>query len=150
MPQWSPLVGGKPEIRPGLLAVPAGRWGHRDRDNVTRMPPARRRASPRTAPTPLSRPDPGPGPPVQGPGNANLTRKLRGRRPRGVGINCLVALEREAWRIEILTALALPVQPQQYARQTRLEAGPHSGWHAARRRHCTAGADAALRQLRPA
>ena len=25
----------------------------------------------------------------------------RGRRPRGVGINCLVALEREAWRFEI-------------------------------------------------
>ena len=31
-----------------------------------------------------------------------------GRRPRGVGINCLVALKREAWRIEWLAYIAWP------------------------------------------
>ena len=30
------------------------------------------------------------------------TRRLPARRPRGVGINCLVALEREAWHNELV------------------------------------------------
>ena len=36
----------------------------------------------------------------------------KGRRPRGVGINCLVALEREAWRNESGTVIMSSLLPK--------------------------------------
>ena len=40
--------------------------------------------------------------------------KLVGRRPRGVGINCLVALEREAWRNEFKLVVKMRIRINSY------------------------------------